>query len=251
MVKAKERNKNVKVDSRIDTVLFDLDGTLLPMNEKEFTKAYFSELTAKAEPFGYGAKSMTDSVWAGTKAMRMNDGTMPNKERFWTTFGEILGAEALKLQEPFDRFYVREFDRVKRVAMENPYVRPLIDFLKEQGYTLVTATNPVFPLNGNLTRMNWVGLKQEDFTLISSYETSTYCKPNPGYYMELLQKLGKQPEACIMVGNDATDDLAAAKCGLDTFLVKDHLINSSGVDTSEFKQGMFRDLLPFFGMQAV
>lgn len=251
MVKAIERIKNVRIDSRIDTVLFDLDGTLLPMNEKDFMAAYFSELTAKAEPFGYGAKAMTDSVWAGTRAMMKNDGTIPNKERFWTTFGEALGTEALKLQKPFDGFYSHEFDRVKRIAKENPYARPLIDFLKERGYTLAVATNPLFPLNGNLTRMNWVGLRQDDFTLITSYESSTYCKPSSGYYMELLQRLGKQPETCIMVGNDATDDLAAAKCGLDTFLVKDHLINNRDADISAFKQGMFRDLLPFFGMQAV
>ena len=32
---------------KIKAILFDLDGTLLPMNQDEFTKAYFGALAKK------------------------------------------------------------------------------------------------------------------------------------------------------------------------------------------------------------
>lgn len=37
----------------IKAVLFDLDGTLLPMDEEAFTKGYFGLLYRNAEPYGY------------------------------------------------------------------------------------------------------------------------------------------------------------------------------------------------------
>lgn len=238
----------MKISKNIDTVFFDLDGTLLPMDAEEFMAAYFKELAAKAAPMGYDAKTVVDSVWIATRAMMANDGTVSNKERFWTAFGEIPGINTAELEIPFDGFYREEFDRVKTAARENPHLRPLIDHLKNRGYTLVVATNPLFPLDGNLTRMNWVGLTAQDFHYISSYENSSYCKPNPKYYQDILEKLGKTAGSAIMIGNDAAEDLAAEKCGMDTFLVKDHLINSRNMDISSFKQGMFADLHEFFGV---
>ena len=37
----------------IKAVLFDLDGTLLPMDEEIFIKDYFEGLTKKISPHGY------------------------------------------------------------------------------------------------------------------------------------------------------------------------------------------------------
>ena len=37
----------------IKTILFDLDGTLLPMDQEVFTKSYFAELAKKLAPYEY------------------------------------------------------------------------------------------------------------------------------------------------------------------------------------------------------
>ena len=57
---------------KITTVLFDLDGTLLPMDQDEFTNGYFGLLMAKIAPKGYEPKKTIDAVWAGTAAMVKN-----------------------------------------------------------------------------------------------------------------------------------------------------------------------------------
>ena len=41
------------LDPQITTVLFDLDGTLLPMELEKFTNTYFGLLAKKAAPFGF------------------------------------------------------------------------------------------------------------------------------------------------------------------------------------------------------
>ena len=71
---------------KIKTVLFDLDGTLLPMDQDAFTKGYFRLLAAKVAHRGYEPKALVDGVWAGTAAMVKNDGSCTNEEAFWKRF---------------------------------------------------------------------------------------------------------------------------------------------------------------------
>ena len=70
-------------------ILFDLDGTLLPMDQEVFTKAYFSRLAKFLMPFGYDPKKVVEDVWAGTKAMVTNDGSKTNEEVFWDVFSTL------------------------------------------------------------------------------------------------------------------------------------------------------------------
>ena len=44
----------------IKAVLFDLDGTLLPMEQSAFTKAYFGGLAKRLAPIGYEPQRLID-----------------------------------------------------------------------------------------------------------------------------------------------------------------------------------------------
>ena len=70
----------------ITTVFFDLDGTLLPMDQEVFLNAYMGGLAAKMAPHGYEPKLLVKSIWKGTGAMVMNTGSKRNDEVFWNTF---------------------------------------------------------------------------------------------------------------------------------------------------------------------
>lgn len=67
----------------IKVILFDLDGTLLPMDQEIFVKTYFGLIAQKLAPYGYQPKELIEAVWAGTKAMVKNDGRKTNEEVFW------------------------------------------------------------------------------------------------------------------------------------------------------------------------
>ena len=91
-------------------VLFDLDGTLLPMNQEEFVKGYFGALCRRFGKKGYDPKRIVDTVWKGTAAMVRNDGSCPNRDRFWAVFAEDFGRERLRDVPEFDDFYGRAFN---------------------------------------------------------------------------------------------------------------------------------------------
>jgi len=46
------------------------------------------------------------------------------------------------------------------------------------------------------------------------------CKPQPEYYQEILDLLRVDAAECMMVGNDAQEDMAASVAGLRTYLVE-------------------------------
>ena len=75
----------------INMILFDLDGTLLPMDNDEFTRGYFGLLAKKLAPRGYEKDSLIDAIWAGVAAMVKNDGSRRNEEAFWERFTALCG----------------------------------------------------------------------------------------------------------------------------------------------------------------
>jgi len=228
----------------MNTFIFDLDGTLLPMQNQElFVETYFKALSVKITPYGFDSQELIKAVWAGTKSMIKNDGSMTNEERFWQVFCSILGVKVRKLEAVFEDFYLNEFNDAKCTTSTNPIAKECIQRLKEKGYRLVLATNPIFPRVATNTRLKWAGLNPEDFELITTYENSSYCKPKLEYYKAILDIVGKVPQECMMVGNDVKEDMAVEELGMDTFLLKDCLINTEDIDITDFHQGNFYDLL--------
>lgn len=238
------------LDKNVTTLLFDLDGTLLPMELESFTNTYFKLLAKKAAPYGYEPEALVAAVWKGTKAMVMNDGSRPNDQRFWEVFAGELGNEVLDLRPVFDKFYAEEFNGAKIATRENPLAKKAVEAARKSGLTVVLATNPLFPAVGVATRLGWLGLSPEDFSYVTTYENSSYCKPNPAYYTQLLERIGKRPEECLMAGNDVREDaLAAGKAGLGAYLITDCLENARGDDISGIAHGSFEEFMKYAGLE--
>lgn len=226
-------------------ILFDLDGSLLPMDQDVFIEAYFGRLTAYVAPHGYDPKKFAKSIWQGTGAMIVNDGSQSNEAVFWNTMKNIYGDAILQSQPILEEFYQKEFPLIQKVCGFDPLAGPAIRKLKEMGYTVVLATNPIFPAVATENRIKWAGLDKQDFALYTTCENSRYCKPNPDYYREVLQKIDADPKECLMVGNDATEDLAATQLGMDVFLLTACLINKQQTDISGYPQGDLNALLQY------
>lgn len=229
----------------ITTVFFDLDGTLLPMDQEVFLEAYLGGLAAKMAPHGYDPKLLVKSIWKGTGAMVRNDGSARNDKVFWNTFSSIYGRDA-KVDEPIIMdFYRNEFQNAASVCGFNPKAAETVRAIKEMGLTVVLATNPLFPAIAIQSRVKWAGLNPEDFAYITTYENSFHSKPNPDYFREILDKLGLKPEECLMVGNDVTEDMVPSLLGMKVFLLTDCLINKQNLDISQYPNGSFPELLEY------
>ena len=230
----------------IKAVLFDLDGTLLPMDQNEFLKGYFGLLTKKMVANGYDAQTFMRALLTGTDAMVANDGSTTNEAVFWREFGKFYAEGGLPCTALFDEFYQTEFPKTAAFCHYDPRPRRIVDLVKEKGLVPVLATAPAFPAVATETRMGYVGLTPDDFSLYTTYENSTYCKPSVGYYREVLAKIGYAPEECLMVGNDVTDDMMpASEVGMKVFLLTDYLINKIGADVSAYPHGGYDELIAF------
>ena len=225
-------------------IFFDLDGTLLPMDYEVFTKGYFSELTKVLSPLGIEPQAIVAAVWGGTKEMVKNNGEKTNREVFWNTFSKLTGKEYNRFLSASDKFYTKEFNNARVCTGENPLAAAAVAAAKKKAEKVVLATNPLFPLDGQKTRLSWIDVDPSEFDLITSYESDSYCKPNPKYYLEICKRIGVEPSQCLMIGNDVGEDMLAAEAaGLDGYLVTDCLIPHKGGIEWQGAKGSFAEMI--------
>ena len=226
----------------LKAVLFDLDGTLLPMDQDEFVKGYFRLLANKLAPYGYEPDNLVKAIWHGTGAMIHNDGSCTNEVVFWKDFTNIFGEQARSHEPVFAEYYEKDFQQVKNSCGYTPKAAEIVRALKAAGVRVALATNPVFPAIATESRIRWAGLEPEEFELYTTYENIGFCKPNLDYYREILCRMELDAADCLMVGNDVDEDMVAGQLGMKVFLLTDHLINKSGTDIDAFPHGSFDDL---------
>ncbi|MBQ9993698.1 MAG: HAD family hydrolase, partial [Clostridia bacterium] len=142
----------------IKVVLFDLDGTLLPMDQDTFIKAYFGHLAKKLAPRGYEPEALIGAIWTGTKAMIKNTGEVTNEKAFWKKFCEIYGEAAIDDEPYFAQFYETDFQKIQSVCGYDPNAKKVVQYIKDKGFRVALATNPIFPAVATQSRIRWAGL---------------------------------------------------------------------------------------------
>lgn len=229
----------------IKAILFDLDGTLLPMDLKTFQLTSGRLFCEKMIAHGYDPEKLGEAQWSGIHAMSSNDGSRTNEEAYFARMREIYGPEIEKDVPLFYEYYENEFDRVKAVCGFNPQSGPAVQKVKDMGFRLVMATNAWFTRAGIEARLRWAGVDSSLFEFMTLMENSHFCKPKLGYYQEILDRLQLPAEECLMVGNDVQEDMVAEQLGMKVFLMTDDLINRDGSDISRYPQGGFEDLMEY------
>ena len=229
----------------ITTIFFDLDGTLLPMDNDVFTKGYFKLLVQKLSPYGYDPQELVSAIWKGTEAMVKNDGSQTNYDAFWKTYAAIFGNSAYDNIKLFDDFYSNEFDKAKEFCGYEPQIEEIVHVCRNKGYRLVVAANPIFPMTAQKARISWAGISADCFEYISSYENSHFCKPDTRYFSEIMDAMNISPENCLIIGNDVNEDMIARSLGAFVFLLTNYIINHDGKDISVYPNGNYDDLKKF------
>lgn len=226
-------------------ILFDLDGTLLPLEMDEFMHSYFSGVSKIFHEQGLPLKETTQAFMLGTQAMIDNDGSRTNEQAFWETFSSMVDHKHLDLISVFENFYQTEFQEFKKHTQLVEGLNEALINLKAQGTRLILATNPLFPKIATMSRIQWAGLDSSLFDEITTYEDYHYTKPNVEYYQEILNKFNLKPEQCFMVGNDAQEDLVIRELGIPTYLITDHLIDRSNGQYESEHSGTMDEFLAF------
>lgn len=194
-------------------VFFDLDGTLLPMDENKFVKGYFGLLINQLKDFGFEKESFVKAIWYGTDAMRKNDGKKTCSDAYWDAFTSLYpNLNRQEIKSAFENFYATGFKDSKQFCFEaHKNAQGIIDAIKNKGYKLVIAGNPMFPLCAMKTRIEFAGINPDSFDYIPNYEEMHFAKPNKNFLLELMNKFDLKKEDVIYFGNSQKDDANPAK----------------------------------------
>lgn len=230
--------------NKFNTVLFDLDGTLLPINGEAFEAIYFKGLSSyfldKYEP-----KEFIKLIWTATKAMVLDTSSKTNEEAFMDALQALVNEDITWMQERFNQFYLNEFDQIKIAVTPNPSIQEAVKLLKEKGYRLIIATNPMFPKIAIEKRILWTGCDRNDFEYVTSFEKNHYCKPQLKFYEEVLSDLDLDASQCLMVGNDINEDMIVSKLNMSTYLITNHVIQDTIIPDSVNYSGNYDDFYQF------
>jgi FMN phosphatase YigB (HAD superfamily) len=222
----------------ITTLLFDLDNTLIIFDEDAFIflygkhvhKRFRTEIPSFEEFMKLFLKSAHAMLNKGPEGLK-------NDEKFALDFSKATGLPPDLIIERMLDFYANEFDNCAEVISIAPSARKLLE-LAARHFTLVAATNPLFPKIATKKRLQWGGIGSPripwfEVTVSDDYTTA---KPHREYYHELLQKIDKTPEECLMIGNDKVNDMVAGKLGIKTFLVENGSKNHQKIITTELDE---------------
>lgn len=238
-------------------ISFDLDGTLLALDQEDFLNRYFMQLEAYAVRIGVPYASLRDALNAGIHEMVAHKDGATNEDAFWRTFRQAIAAlepdSAVDWDAICEDFYNCEYKRVGDGIQPIPAVKRALDALDRKGYPLVLTTMPLFPRFGVDERLRWAGLEKwadlQKFRRMTTMENSRAAKPRLSYYAENLVAFGMgrhedgggtclhDPSEILHVGNNTLEDGVFEDLGVDFFLVTDFLLNPNGADVGRFKHG--------------
>ena len=227
-------------------IMSDLDNTLLPIyTQDRFVEIWFRDISKKFREYGLDPVRAASAVNQGVRAMLYNDGAKKNIEVFYDEVEKISGYTREQIEPPTLDYYTTTFENVYDITLPNPYAVRIAELMREKAEHTAVATMPVFTIEAVEKRMSWVGLRPEMFDFVTTAPTSSFCKPDPRYFGEVLDRFGVEPEDALMIGNDVREDMQPCReLGVDVFLVKDHMITHD-LPYDEYRQGNYEDLVKF------
>jgi FMN phosphatase YigB (HAD superfamily) len=207
----------------LQALLLDLDDTLLGNPDDLFISNYLralSEYMAHVVP----PDELLDKLLHATQAMDTHQGgERTNEEVFSAHFFPALGIERARLEPLFERFYREEFAEILRpLTQRRPAARQLVEWAFAHELEVAIVTNPFFPRIAVEQRLILAGVPTTafDYHLVTTYENMHTTKSSPAYYHEILERLERRPEECLMVGNDwQRDVLPAHAVGIPVYWV--------------------------------
>jgi FMN phosphatase YigB (HAD superfamily) len=228
----------------IKAILLDLDNTLLHNPDKPFAQAFLAGVASHFQRLhGYedAAKSHRESLKGLADA---HNGTESNAARMAASFQRLTSLSPDEARTAWDSFYSEIYPTLMPSCIQPVSgAADLIQTLREAGFALVIASNPIYPEAAILARMAQAGLPTETgtYALVTGAELMHFPKTNPAYYAEILGRIGVEPDEALMVGDSETNDiLPAHTIGMHTFHITP--------DYSEPVQGGFNGTLEDFSM---
>jgi FMN phosphatase YigB (HAD superfamily) len=248
----------------IKAILFDLDDTLLRLDSGGgFVRRYmmgFGAVLRKHYPEALPnnqeeAEARLASALRGAVGQIIDHGvpTISNRTRFITYLLECFDGPSLSAAQMtalFDEFHAEGYQQLAEMVTPIDGAMNLLEGLINDGYKVVIATNPLFPLDAVRHRMHWGRLNPDlPFSWITNMDHLHFAKPTAAYYEEILARIGVEAEEALMVGDAVDLDIIPARqVGMATFWINDgHHQPDDPTSVEADGQGALADLVRLIG----
>lgn len=184
---------------KYDTVIFDLDGTLLNTLE-DLADAVNFVMREHQYP-----ERTIDEVrrFVGNGIRRLMEQAVPET---------VSGDEFEQVFEQFKNYYT-EHCQIKTCAYDG--IMPLLEDLYEKGYVMAIVSNKN---HAAVCELNDIYFK-EYIKVAIGQKDGIRKKPAPDTVLQALKELGKEKETAIYVGDSEVDFATAENTGMDCVLV--------------------------------
>lgn len=230
-----------------EAILFDMDGTLLDIDMEAFLQDYFRAMGRMAGETQFGDPAQLVELVQRCTWRMISDcsAESTNEETFMKAFLTKWPYSESQSNAFFDEFYRSRFPLLQGHGKPFPGIKEMMGELIGQDQKVVIATQSVFPIEAIQQRLEWAGIGDYPYSLVTSFEHMHYCKPYVEYYREIAERIGVNPANCLMVGNDTGEDLPASKLGMKTFLLENRLIDKGDSPYHPDWRGRLPDLFHF------
>ena len=218
----KVKMKNLTILQGISVLLFDLDNTLIFMDENQFVTSYASNAALYFKDIFPNSKDFIFHLLEGTKYMVSTNSNQTNIEKFFEYFlPKCNGLSYDVIYKRFYNFYMNDFDNVRNIIQTDAIVPKIFEKVIEKGYKIVIATDPLFPEIATKKRIIWAGLEKylDKITLITHGEQFKASKVRSDYYRQITEMIHAKPDECLMIGNDFFKDGLASTIGMKYFQI--------------------------------
>ncbi|MFX1571473.1 MAG: HAD family hydrolase [Promethearchaeota archaeon] len=210
-----------RLGSTIKAILFDLDKTLLEVDLDMFVSQYIKLLAQSVASLNISPKKFISKLMKASRAVERNNGHITNEEVYANAFFPLEGHSREEIEPFFDKFYKNDFHKLKQCTKRKPEAREVVQTAFDKGYDVVIATMPIVPRIAIEKRLEWAGVADFPYRLITTLENSCASKSliHLIYYEQILDRIGYSAENCLMVG-DEDRDMVCKRLGLQTFLIE-------------------------------
>jgi HAD superfamily hydrolase (TIGR01549 family) len=222
----------MQILTMIKVALLDLDNTLIQNDDIGFARAFLEKLESFGQSY-WGVHGLGTAFREGLRCLpteRPPDETVAIT--LATTIGTIFNLSQEQVKDGLAIFYAEEYPKLKPYCSPQAGAEELIYSLKEDGYRIAIATNPIYPLSAIQLRLSAGNLPLDD-NFITHAENMHYAKPHPAYYAELIAWLGIEPDEAIMLGDRQENDINAAQA----INIRGFLLGKDG-SLEDFSQAM-------------
>lgn len=197
-------------------VLFDLDGTLLEIDGEGFLDAYVDALVNWWRPAD--AATFRHWIMAASVPIFGRHPESTNGAVFRSHLAGLLGLPPAEVARRLERFHRETLPALPFPARRVAGARACVERCLAMRLRVAVATTPIYGPEVIALRLQWAGLADVPWHLVTHSEVMHACKPHATYFAEAAALLGVEPRACVMVGDDPLQDGPAADAGMAVLL---------------------------------